>query len=80
MQWCELYSLYRSPSQTADNIDSFVDDLELNVDAMTDNSSFLVVAIGDFNVRSPSWCINDNSNYEGIKVSCLTLLIMIWNR
>ena len=73
-------SLYRSPSQTVDNFDSFVDDLELNIDAMTDNSSFLVVAIGDFNARSSSWCIIDNSNYEGIKISCLTLLIMISNR
>ena len=73
-------SLYRSPSQTVDNFDSFVDDLELNVDAMTDNSSFLVAAIGDFNARSSSWCIIDNSNYEGIKISCLALLIMISNR
>ena len=33
---------------------------------MTDNSPFLVVAIGDFNARSSSWQINDKINCEGI--------------
>ena len=64
-------SLYRSPSQTADNFDSFLDNLKLNLDAMTDNNLFLVVAIGDFNARWSSWCINDKSNYQGTKIDCL---------
>ena len=64
-------SLYRSPSQTADNFVSFLDNLKLNLDTLTDNNPFLVVAIGDFNVRSSSWCINDKSNYEGTKIDCL---------
>ena len=50
-------SLYRSPSQTADKFDSFFDNLKLNLETMTDNNPFLVVAIGDFNARSSSWCI-----------------------
>ena len=68
---CNFISPYRSPSQTADNFDSFLDNLKLNLDAMTDNNPFLVVAIGDFNARSSSWCINDKSNYEGTKIDCL---------
>ena len=64
-------SLYRSPSQTADKFDSFLDNLKLNLETMTDNNPFLVVAIGDFNARSSSWCINDKSNYEGTKIDCL---------
>ena len=59
---CNFISLYRSPSQTSDNFDSFLDNLKLNLDAMTDNNPFLVVAIGDFKTRSSSWCINDKSN------------------
>ena len=47
-------SLYRSPSQTADKFDSFLDNLILNLETMTDNNPFLVVAIGDFNARSSS--------------------------
>ena len=49
---CKFISIYWSPSQTGDNLDSFLDDLKLNLDAMTDNNLFLVVAIGDFNTRS----------------------------
>ena len=44
---CDFISLYQSPSQTADNFDSFLDNPKLNLDAMTDNNSFLAVAIGD---------------------------------
>ena len=68
---CNLISLYRSPSQTADNFVSFLDNLKLNLDTMTDNNPFLVVAVSDFNARSSSWCINDKSNYEGTKIDCL---------
>ena len=38
---------------------------------MTNNNCFLVVAIGDFNARLSSWCINDKSNYEKTKIDCL---------
>ena len=31
-----------------------------------------MVAIGDFNARSSSWCINDKTNYEGTKIDYLT--------
>ena len=68
---CNFISLYRSPSQTADNFDSFLDNLKLNVDAMTDNNPFLVIEIGDFNARSSNCYINDKSNYEGTKIDCL---------
>ena len=68
---CNFISPYRPPSQTADNFDSFLNNLKLNLDAMTDNNSFLVVAIGDFNARSLSWCISDKSSYEGTKIDCL---------
>ena len=37
---CNFIFLYRSPSQTADNFDSFLDNLKLNLDAMTDNNPF----------------------------------------
>ena len=68
---CYFISLYRSPSQTSDNFDSFLDNIKLNLDAMTDNNPFLAVAIGDFNVRSSSWCINNKSNHEGTKIDFL---------
>lgn len=39
---------------------------------MTDNNLFLVVVIGDFNVRSSNRCINDKSNYKGSKTDVAT--------
>ena len=69
---CNFISLYRSPSQTADNFDSSLADLKLNLDAMTENNPSLVAAVGDFNARSSSWCISGKSNYEGTKINCLT--------
>ena len=45
---CKFISLYRSTSQTADNFDAFLDNLKLNLDAVTDNNHFLVVTIGNF--------------------------------
>ena len=68
---CNVISLYRSSNQTTDNFDCILDNLKLNLDAMTDNNPFLVVAVGDFNARSSSWCISDKSNYEGTKIDCL---------
>ena len=60
---CNCIFLYWSPRQTTDNFDSFLNDLKLILDAVTDNNPFSVIAVGDFNVRSSSWCINDKSNH-----------------
>ena len=51
---------------------SFLEDVKLKFDAMTDNNLFLVVKIGDFNVRSSNRCINDKSNYKGSKTDLAT--------
>ena len=48
---CNFISLYRS---AANNFDSFLDNLKLNLAEMTDNKPLLVGAIGDFNARSSS--------------------------
>ena len=45
---CNFISLYRSPFQTADKFDSFLDGLKLNLGTMTDNNPFSVVVIRDF--------------------------------
>ena len=68
---CNFISLYQSLSQAADNFVSSLDNLKLKLDTIFDNDPFLVVAVGDFNARSSSWCINDKSNYEGTKIDCL---------
>ena len=48
---CNFISLYCSPSQTSDNFKDFVDNLELNLDKITNKSLYLLAVLGDFNVQ-----------------------------
>ena len=49
---CSFISLYRSPSQKQDEFDKFRNDLELNLDLAIQNNPYLVVILGDINVKS----------------------------
>ena len=49
---CRFVSLYRSPNQSEDDFESFANNFELNIDAVTANNPFLTVVLGDFNVKS----------------------------
>ena len=44
---CNFVALYRSPSQTQDELEKFSDNLELNLGTLSQKNPFLVVAIGD---------------------------------
>ena len=48
---CTIVSLYRSPSQSADEFDNFLNKLNLTMESITQNNPFLTVVIGDFNGR-----------------------------
>ena len=43
--------LYRSPSQTKDQFESFLDNLKLNLDTIVAKNPYLVVIIGYFNIK-----------------------------
>ena len=47
---CNFIALYRSPSQSQDQFESFKENLELNLESAVQNNPFLVVLLGDFNV------------------------------
>ena len=50
-----VVSLYRSPSQTSDEFDSFITNLEkIVVEISRSNPNFLLV-ISDFNAKSSNW-------------------------
>ena len=40
---------------------------------MAEKKPFMIVALGDFNVKSKSWYINDSTNFEGSKTEFLTI-------
>ena len=39
---------------------------------MANHNSFLIVVLGDFNVKSKKWYKHDKTSYEGAKVDALT--------
>ena len=48
---CNFVSLYRSPSQTKDEFENFIKNLELNLEHIANKSPFLIVVLGDFNAK-----------------------------
>ena len=48
---CNFITLYRSPNQCQDDFESFIDNIELNLDSIMTNNPFLTVILGDFNVK-----------------------------
>ena len=64
-------SLYRSPSQTQGELEQFSKNLERSLDHLFQNSSFLVVLISDFNVKSSSCYYLDKSSLEGNAVDTI---------
>ena len=65
-------SLYRSTNQPTDTCDQFADNLELTLDEVAKHNSFLVVVLGDFNVKSENLYKHDKTSYEGAKIDTLT--------
>ena len=69
---CRFVSSYRSPNQSQDDFESFANNFELNIDAVTANNPFLIVVFGDFNIKSNLWFKGDKPSYEGSKIDAIT--------
>ena len=69
---CNFISLCRSPSQSSDTFEDFADNLELNLDKIANKSPYLLVALGNFNVKSSNWYKHDKATYEGSKIDVIT--------
>ena len=50
---CNLICLYRSPSQNMEEFETFLKNLELNLEFIFNKNPYLTVVIGDFNAKSP---------------------------
>ena len=46
---CNFISLYRSPTQTKDEFENLIKNLEINLEHIANKSPFLIVVLGDFN-------------------------------
>ena len=69
---CNFISLYRSPNQSQDDFQSFINKLGYNLDSVMVNNPFLTVILGDFNAKSSLWYNNDATTYEGSKIDGVT--------
>ena len=49
---CTFIALYRSPSQSQDDFETFSDNFEMTLETLVQKGSFLTTIIGDFNAKS----------------------------
>ena len=64
---CTIVPLYRSPSQSADEFEKFVNKLNLTTESITQKNPFLTVV----NARSPKWWTDDKTTQENLKIENL---------
>ena len=70
-----IITLYRSPSQTSDEVDSFIINLENILINITSFDPHFVMLLGEFNSKSKSWwSLNDKTTEEGTILENLTSL------
>ena len=68
---CNFISLYRSPSQSKDEFESFADNLELNLDSIIYRNPYLIVVLGDINAQTKGYPLG-KSTYECIRIGGIT--------
>ena len=69
---CNFITLYRSPNQSQDDFESFINNFELNHDSVIVNNPFLTVVFGDFNANRNSCYNNAITTYESSKIGGVT--------
>ena len=69
---CSFVVLYRSPSQSSDEFESFSKNLELTLDRVMQNTPYMMVLLGDFNAKCINWYKHDKTNFEGIALESIS--------
>ena len=68
----KLICLYRSPSQTNNEFESFLRNFELILDKIHEENPFKISVLGDFKAKSNNWCKNDTASLEGSIIDAVT--------
>ena len=66
LKYVNLFLFYQSPSQASDGLEKFTDNFELTLDTLAKSNSHLV--LGEFNIKSKNWHINDKTTTEGARI------------
>ena len=69
---CNFTALYRSPSQSQDDFETFSDNFEMTLETLAQKDSFLTTIIGDFNAKSCNWYSHDKTNFQGSSIESIT--------
>ena len=69
-----LTCIYRSPSQSHDEFESFGVNFDILLNNINDEFPICSILTGYFNARSPSWWKNDITNTPGQEIDSLTSL------
>ena len=64
--------LYKSPSQSSDEFDTFCSNFNLFLSNINDLNPASSIVIGDFNARSSKWRSSDKETFEGCAIHSLT--------
>ena len=69
---CTFIALYRSPSQSQGNFETFSDNFEMTLETLAQKGSFLTTIIGDFNAKPCNWYSHDKTSFEGSIIESIT--------
>ena len=69
---CNLISLYRSSSKNMEEFETFVKNLELNLEFTFNKNPYLTIVIADFNAKSHNWYKGNNTTACGSKLELMT--------
>ena len=64
--------MYRSPSQSKDECESFADNLALNLHSVALRNPYLIVDPGEFNAQIKGWYSLGETTYEGTRIDGIT--------
>ena len=65
-------SLYRYISEKSDDFQKFTDNFDLTLDSLAESNSHLILVLGEFNIKSKNWYMNDKTTTEGAKIIFVT--------
>ena len=69
---CNFITLKRSPSQNQDYFQVFIDNLEINLENLTQNYPFITVVVCDLNAKSKNDCSQGSTRFRGLTIEILT--------
>ena len=69
---CFITCLYRSPSQSHDELERFCVNFDLLLSNINDLHPTCSIVLGDFNAKCSKWCTSDRINSAGIELDNIT--------